>query len=63
MFMTLPISVMAEILLGFASMPGSVMMYPKSFHRGTPKVHFSGFNLILNHQRLLKVSSRLEMRL
>jgi hypothetical protein len=30
---------------------------------GDPKVHFSGFNLMLNHWRLLKVSSRSEMRL
>jgi hypothetical protein len=54
---------MAKILSGFASMPCLVMMYPRSFPGGTQKVHFSGFNLMLNHQRLLKVSSRSEMRL
>jgi hypothetical protein len=41
----------------------SVMMYPRILLRGTPKVHFSGFSLMLNHLRLLKVSYRSAMRL
>jgi hypothetical protein len=44
-------------------MPCSVMMYPRSLPRGTLKVRFFGFNLMLNRQRLLKVSSWSEMRL
>jgi hypothetical protein len=62
-FLTGPTSVMAEILPGFSSMPHSVMMYPRRFPQGTPKVYFSGFNLILNRRRLLKVSSKSEIRL
>jgi hypothetical protein len=54
---------MAEILSRFASTLCSVMMYPKNLPRGTPNVHFFGFNLMLNCQRLLKVSSKSEMRL
>jgi hypothetical protein len=50
-------------LVGFALMSCSVMMYPRSLPWGTPKVHFFGFNLTLNCLRLLKVSSRLAMRL
>jgi hypothetical protein len=52
---------MVEILFEFVSIPRSVMMYPRSFRRGTLKVHFSVFNLTLKSQRLLKVSSRSEM--
>jgi hypothetical protein len=63
MFLTWPILVMAEILLGFTLMLHSVMMYPRSFPRGTPKVYFSRFSLILNRLRLLKVSSRSAVRL
>jgi hypothetical protein len=44
-------------------MPRLVMMYPRSLPRGTPKVHFSGFRLMLIRLRLVKVSSRLVMRL
>jgi hypothetical protein len=33
---------MAEILSEFTLMPRSVMMYPWSFPRGTPEVHFLG---------------------
>jgi hypothetical protein len=36
---------------------------PQKLALGTLKVHFSGFSLMLNHLRLLKVSSRSEMRL
>jgi hypothetical protein len=54
---------MAKILSGFSSMSCSIMKYPRSFPQGTQKVHFSGFNLMLKRRRLLKVSSRLEMRL
>jgi hypothetical protein len=39
-FLTCHISVMVEILSGFASMPCLVMMYPWSLPQGTPKVHF-----------------------
>jgi hypothetical protein len=60
-FLTWPISVMAEILLGFATMPRLVLMYPRSLPRGTPKVHFSGLNLTLKCLRLAKVYSRLAM--
>jgi hypothetical protein len=38
-------------------------MYPRSLPRGTSKVHFSGFHLMLKHLRLLKVSSRPAIRL
>jgi hypothetical protein len=38
---------MAEILSGFASISRLVMMYPRSLRQGTPKVHFSGFSLML----------------
>jgi hypothetical protein len=62
-FLTWPILVMAEILLGLASMPHTVMMCTKCLPWGTPKVHFSEFNLMLKHLRLLKVSSRSVMRL
>jgi hypothetical protein len=41
----------------------SMMMYPRSLPWEALKVHFSRFSLMLNHQRLLNVSSRLEMRL
>jgi hypothetical protein len=54
---------MAEILLGFASIPRLVMMYPRSLPRETQKVHFSGFSLMLKCLRLAKVSSRSVMRL
>jgi hypothetical protein len=54
---------MTKILVGFASMLRSVMMYPRILLWGTPKVHFSGFSLMLNHLRLLKVSCRSAMRL
>jgi hypothetical protein len=57
------ISVMAEILSGFNLMPHLVMMYPRSLPRGTQKVHFSGFNLMLRRLRLVKVSSWSAMRL
>jgi hypothetical protein len=40
MFQTWPISAMVEILSGFALMPCSVTMYPRSLPRGTPKLHF-----------------------
>jgi hypothetical protein len=63
MFLTGPISAIAEILSEFASMLCLVMMYPRSFPRGILKVHFSVFNLMLNYQRLLKFCSKSEMRL
>jgi hypothetical protein len=57
-FLTWPISVIAEILSGFASMPCSVMMYPRSLPQGTLKVHFSRFSLMLKRLRFVKVASR-----
>jgi hypothetical protein len=53
---------MAEILSGFPLMPRLVMMHPRSLTRGTPKVHFFGFYLMLKCLRLVKVSSRSGMR-
>jgi hypothetical protein len=61
MFLTLLAS--HEASQGFASMSCSVMMCPKNFPRGTPKVHFSVFRIMLNRLSLLKVSSRSVMRL
>jgi hypothetical protein len=43
-----PILAMAVIFSGLALMPRSDTMYPSSFPFGTAKVHFSGFNLMLN---------------
>jgi hypothetical protein len=37
-------------------------MKPRSFPLGTPKTHFSGFNLIRNLRRLANVSSRSVMK-
>src|SRR4051812_29893564 len=37
---------MALIFPGFASMPLSVTMYPRSLLAGTPKVHLAGFNFV-----------------
>jgi hypothetical protein len=62
-FLTWTIPAMAEILCRLASMPRLVMMYPRSLPWGTPKVHFSGFSLMLKCLRLVKVSSRSRMRL
>jgi hypothetical protein len=36
---------------------------PQELALGTPKVHFFGFNFMVNRRRLLKVSSSSEMRL
>jgi hypothetical protein len=36
---------------------------PQELPQGTLKVHFSGFRLMLNHQRMQNISSRLAMRL
>jgi hypothetical protein len=63
MFLIGPISAMAKILSGFALMQRLMMMYPKSFPWGISKAHFSGFNLMLNRQRFLKVFSKSKMRL
>ena len=54
---------MAVILSGFASMPRSDTMYPSSFPFGTPKTHFSGFNLALNLQRFANVAAKFAIRL
>jgi hypothetical protein len=63
MFLIRPILAMVDILSGFTLIPHSIMMYPRSFPRGIPNVHFFGFSLMLNHRRLLRVSSKSEMRL
>jgi hypothetical protein len=60
-FLIWPNFVMAEILLGFASMQHLVMTYPRRLLQGTPKVDFSRFSLMLKRLRLVKVSSRLRM--
>jgi hypothetical protein len=40
-----PIRSRAATFSGLASMPLWETMYPRSMPRGTPKTHFSGFNL------------------
>jgi hypothetical protein len=47
-----PILAMAVIFSGLASMPCLDTLYPSSFLFETPKVHFSGFSLMLNLRRL-----------
>src|SRR3954468_6441155 len=56
-------SSIALIFSGFTSMPLCEIMKPRSFPAGTPKTHFSGFNIILYFRRLSKVSLRLLIRL
>src|ERR1041385_4052183 len=46
----------ALIFSGFASMPLSDTMYPRSLPAGTPKVHLAGFNFIWYLRIFLKVS-------
>jgi hypothetical protein len=53
---------MASIFSWLASIPQSETMKPRSLPLGTPKTHFSGFNLIWNLQRLENVSSRSAMK-
>ena len=52
------ILLMASIFTGFASMPLSVIMHPRSFPLLTPKTHFYGFSLSPCLRRLAKVSRR-----
>ena len=53
-----PMLEMAVIFLGLASMPRSDTMYPCSFPFKTPKIHFLGFNLMLNLQRFANVAAK-----
>jgi hypothetical protein len=43
-FLIGPMSMMAEIFSGLASMPHSNTTKPRSMPLGTPKTHFSGFS-------------------
>jgi hypothetical protein len=54
------ILVIADTFSGFGSIPRWETIYPSNFPEGTPNVHFSRFNFILNFLRLSKVSARLE---
>jgi hypothetical protein len=49
-----PMSIMAEIFSGLASMPHSDTTKPRSMPLGTPKTHFSGFS-----SRVVAASRRL----
>jgi hypothetical protein len=53
--------VIAETFSGLGSIPHWETIYPGSFPEGTPNVHFSGFNFMLNFLSLSKVSTRSEM--
>jgi hypothetical protein len=53
--------VIAEPFSGLVSIPRWETIYLCSFPKGTLKVHFSGFNFMINFFRLSKVSARLEM--
>ena len=57
-----PMLEMVMILSRLALMPRSDMMYPGSFPFGTPKTHFSRFNLILNLQRFVNVAAKFVIR-
>jgi hypothetical protein len=55
------ILVIADTFSRLRSIPCQDTLYPSNFPKGTPNVHFLGFNLILNFLRLSKVSARSEM--
>jgi hypothetical protein len=55
-----PISVMAIIFTGLASIPRLLMMNPSNFPGGTPKMHLVGFSFHRNLHRLLNVCSKLQ---
>jgi hypothetical protein len=55
------IVVIADTFSRLGSIPRWETIYPSSFLKGTPNVHFSGFNFILNFLRLSKVYARSEM--
>ena len=57
-----PMLEMAVIFSGLASMPRLDMMYPSSFPFGTPKTHFSEFNLMLNLRRFANVVAKFVIR-
>jgi hypothetical protein len=46
---------------GLGSIAHWETVYPSHLPEGTPNVHFSGFNFILNFLRLSKVSTKSEM--
>jgi hypothetical protein len=55
------ILVIAYTFSGLGSIARWETMYVSNFPKGTPNVHFLGFNFILNFLRLSKVSARSEM--
>jgi hypothetical protein len=55
------ILVIADTFSGLGSIPWRESIYPSNFFEGTPNVHFSEFNFILNYLRLSKVFARSEM--
>jgi hypothetical protein len=58
-----PISVMAAIFTGLASMPRLLTMNPSNFPEGTPKTHLVGLSFYQNLRRLLNVSSKSAIKL
>jgi hypothetical protein len=57
-----PISVMAKIFIGLASIARLLMMNPSNFPDGTPKTHLVGLSFHRNLHRLLNVSSKSAIR-
>jgi hypothetical protein len=55
------IFVIANTFSGLGSIPRRETIYPCNFSEGISKVHFLGFNFILNFLRLSKVSAKSEM--
>jgi hypothetical protein len=55
------IFVMADTFSGLGLILRWETIYPSSFPKGTPNIHLSRFNFILNFLGLLKVSARSEM--
>jgi hypothetical protein len=53
-----PISIMAEIFTGLASIPRLLTMNPSNFSEGTPKPHLVGLSFHQNLRKLLNVSSK-----
>jgi hypothetical protein len=61
-FLIGPMSMMAEIFLGLASMLHAKTTKPRSMPLGTPKTHFSGFSFIPCCHGFAKTSVRLGTR-
>jgi hypothetical protein len=57
-FLIGPMSMMAEIFSGLASMPRSDMTKPRSIPLGTPKTHFLGFSFTPCCRSFAKTSVR-----